>query len=92
MNVITGGNCPLCSAPQDAASSGDGGAAFPHAGDYSLCISCGGLSIFSGVGVNRRRPTIQEIAAFSSDPARVRIAAELREFAEQRKGFTGRRH
>lgn len=51
--------CPACGALNDAATNivGD---ADPTNGDVSICFTCGEIAVFTGIGLDVRRPTDAE--------------------------------
>jgi hypothetical protein len=56
--------CPYCGAANDSATQAAGEDAFPVAGMWSLCFSCGGIGVFTGEGLAVRRVTAaEELAA-----------------------------
>lgn len=50
------GECPSCGEVQDSATDlvGDGP---PAEGDLTICATCGAISVFTGVGLDRRPAT-----------------------------------
>lgn len=57
--------CPWCGAKNDAAT-GLTGAPVPAAGDVGICFSCAGLLVYTGNGLNVRRPSRREEHAAAS--------------------------
>lgn len=73
MSVYLPHGCPWCGRQQDAVSSAAGPDIEPSAGDVSICIKCGGIAIYDGLGAFRK-PTTEEEADAASQP----IVQELR--------------
>ena len=57
--------CRSCGKKNDRASGDDG--ARPSAGDMSICVQCGEISIFTET-LNLRAPTPEEAAEVARDP------------------------
>lgn len=51
--------CPWCLYEMDAATA-IGAKPAPERGDVSMCVACGHPAIFTGRGIETRRPTAQE--------------------------------
>jgi len=72
--------CPNCSAVHDMASPVDDPDAAPKAGDASICIKCGHLSVFTEA-LTLRDPTDEEIKKYAGDP---RIVAAMKAMHEMK--------
>lgn len=60
--------CPICLAHHEA-SAALNGTAGPKDGDVSLCIVCGGISVYDSTAPGRLRfPTDPELEEFMADP------------------------
>ncbi len=58
--------CPACGQTLDCATSAEGDAAAPKAGDVTFCGSCSEVLVF-GEDLRQRRPTDEERAAFDPE-------------------------
>ena len=65
--------CERCGAELDAATDPIDETAAPAAGDASVCLYCGNLAVFTGNGLELRRPTEAERAGLYLDPAVAKI-------------------
>jgi hypothetical protein len=52
--------CPWCGAQQDAVTPLGHDSTMPRAGDFSVCADCNKIVVFTGVGLQRRKPTRAE--------------------------------
>lgn len=59
--------CMVCGACNDATTEVGGVRGKPRDGDVSVCLECGGLSIFTGVGLMLRAATAGERAEIEAD-------------------------
>lgn len=76
--VLEGHRCPSCGKELDRATSPFDEALVPRAGDFSLCIGCGGFMVFDR-GLIVRKPTPEEAVELEiSSEARRIIAAWLK--------------
>lgn len=60
--------CPACGGSCAGQTAVDGSGDDPVAGDYGLCDRCASLHVFTGVGSEKRDPTVEELAIFVADP------------------------
>jgi hypothetical protein len=62
--------CPNCGARLDGHDTTDGELAIPANGDTSLCIYCGSLLVYEGIGENLtlRKPTAEELHDMLASP------------------------
>ena len=71
--------CERCDEELDAASAASGEAELaPKSGDISICFYCGDLRIFTGVGIETRRASVEEDTAARSLPEVVQILRSFR--------------
>jgi hypothetical protein len=62
----------------------------PSAGDYSICFSCGEVSVIELhplLGAQLRKATVAELAEFSRDPANIEAVRRLHRFNHDRRGM-----
>lgn len=85
--------CPYCGDPGGVASPVGHAGATPAAGEGSLCLYCGGLAMFTGEGLNVRRPSPAELAEIEAREAPNLAEARviIAEF-HRRTGGRRRRH
>lgn len=76
--------CRACGYGFDAAADAAKSGAKPEDGSFSVCFSCGEVSVFANgpLGLSIREPTVQELAEFARDHGRV--AQALHRFRAQR--------
>lgn len=69
--------CPSCGNVLDGATEVHGSDASPPGeGDLSICVYCSALSVFTGIGLDKRKPTKDELrTALSDERVRLVLAA-----------------
>lgn len=75
--------CRACGNQQNAATvPGHDQVPIPADGDYSICLRCGEVSIYSVTlfGVALREPTTAELAEFARNPANTRLVRNLHRY------------
>jgi hypothetical protein len=61
--------CRVCGYEMDSASETPGNTrGKPEADDFGLCLRCGALSVYTGIGLTQREPTAEEAAEFAASP------------------------
>jgi hypothetical protein len=60
--------CPHCRTVADDYTPFDTADPVPTEGAVSLCVYCLGLSIFTGEGLDKRKPTEAELIEIMADP------------------------
>lgn len=58
--------CPDCGAVIEMATAVD--ESVPAAGDVSICLACRSLGVFTGNGLEVRRPTADELDMYLANP------------------------
>lgn len=76
-------SCPSCGHVNDAAT-GLGTEFEPSAGAASICISCAAIGVFTGDGVNTRRPSDDERRQIEADPQVRRAVAVVKQYNRAR--------
>jgi hypothetical protein len=61
-------DCPHCGNESDDYTVVRGAQA-PSAGDVSVCLYCSCVSVFTGEGLVKRKPTAEELPVFMADSA-----------------------
>lgn len=78
-----GTRCFRCGRHLDASTATTRRGGPPHEGDVSICFYCAAPAIFTGRGVEIRRPTARELLEITNDPEIERVRRAL--FASKRR-------
>lgn len=73
--------CPYCHAHNECFTGMRKGLGAPGKGDVSICLGCSGVALFTGVGIEVRKPTMEEKHVLFCDPSvqnGIRIVNHLR--------------
>lgn len=80
--------CPSCGAAVDASTEINDptapiGTAAPPANSVAICFYCTTINIYTGVGIEQRAATADELVEYASDPEVQRIQRAVRQYRKE---------
>lgn len=71
--------CWNCGVDNELTSEIHGSDAQPSQGDCSICFGCAAVAVFTGDGANVRKPTVEEMGEFTSNPEVALVQSKVRQ-------------